>query len=335
MIFSKGSGINDSVFGKSQEPIVMFAEKMEEAFEKKNVIPFIFKMDDIDLFAGKYSSLTSMRDFDPVGEGGQGPEADIQVGYEKVIEPETWKLKFALTQEMVEDRTLLRNAKIEMAKMIQSHDRTKQKFAASIFKNSTSSTMTFNGQVFNIAGADNQPFFSTAHPSITGNFSNQSNLFNAVFSYDNLSRVEELHQDFRDDNGELLNLAPDTILIPNDNRAAQIVIEQLGGDYRPGTADNDASFHVDRWRIIKWPYLNRTSLSGQTANTFAWWVFDSAFNEMFDGLVFQNRMPLRIRSYIEDNTDNNVFQARSRWTAAPNNWRAFSGCVPGVGTAIN
>ena len=36
--FSEGSGVNDSVFGKSQEPIKMFIEKRAEAFEAQSIM---------------------------------------------------------------------------------------------------------------------------------------------------------------------------------------------------------------------------------------------------------------------------------------------------------
>ena len=334
MIFTKNSNLNDSVFGKSQEPIRMFAEKMEEAVEQKSMIPYLFANDEIDTFGAKYSSLTSMDDFDPVGEGGQGLEADIQVGYEKVIEPDTWKKTFKLTMEMFEDRTVLKNAKVEMTKLLQAHGRTREKFAANIFLNGVNTTMTYRGKTFDISTADGQAFFSQTHPSITGNFGNQSNLFNAVFSYDNLSRVEERMQDFRDDNGELLNIAPDTIVIPNKELAAARVFEAIGTDYIPGSSNNDASYQGMRWRVVKWSYLNAFNFSGQTADTFPWFLIDSENNQLFMGLIFQDRVPLNIRSFIEDSTDNNVFNARSRWVAAPNNWRFHSACIPGVGTAL-
>ena len=37
--FTEGSGLQDSIFGKSQAPIRMFLEKRGEAFEQKSVLP--------------------------------------------------------------------------------------------------------------------------------------------------------------------------------------------------------------------------------------------------------------------------------------------------------
>ena len=337
-IFSKASGVNDTAFGKSQEPIRLVAERTEEAFEKVSAIPHIFAMDNIDTFGMKYSALTSMDDFDPVGEGGQGTEADIQVGFEKVIEPETWKKDFKLTMEMVEDGTVIRYAKTEMTKLVQAHMRTREKFGAGIILNGNSTTMTFGSRnktaTFDISTADGKAFFATDHQSITGNYTNQSNLFDLAFSYDNLCKAEEAMQDFRDDNGEILNVAPNIILIPNKEQAAARVFEAIGAEYKPGTANNDGSYQAGRWIVVKWSYLNGFSYSGQTANTFPWFLIDKPNNELYYGNVFQDRIPLTIKSYIEEKTDNNVFHARSRWTAAPNNWRFHAACIPGLGTAL-
>lgn len=67
MIFSKASGLNDSVFGRSQEPIKMMLEQQEEAFEKQSAVKEIFKMDDTTNFAEKYTYETSLGDFEAVG----------------------------------------------------------------------------------------------------------------------------------------------------------------------------------------------------------------------------------------------------------------------------
>ena len=53
VIFSKSSGLNDSFFGKSQEPIQMLLEKDVEAFEQMSAIPKLFKKVSSRNFAEK------------------------------------------------------------------------------------------------------------------------------------------------------------------------------------------------------------------------------------------------------------------------------------------
>ena len=44
IIFSEGSGLNDSIYGKSQVPIKMFIEKKAEAYESNSIVDKIFNM---------------------------------------------------------------------------------------------------------------------------------------------------------------------------------------------------------------------------------------------------------------------------------------------------
>ena len=89
IIFSEGSGLNDSVFGKSQYPIRAIIQKSVEAFEAMSMIDKIYSMDTTKNFAEKYTSETSVGDFEDVGENGAYPKTGMQEGYSKVIEPTT------------------------------------------------------------------------------------------------------------------------------------------------------------------------------------------------------------------------------------------------------
>ena len=67
MLFSKTSGVNNSSFGKSQEPIKMMLEQQEEAFQKNSIISHVFYEDTTKNFAEKYTYETSLQNFDAVG----------------------------------------------------------------------------------------------------------------------------------------------------------------------------------------------------------------------------------------------------------------------------
>ena len=60
IIFSKGSGLNDSIYGKSQEPIRAVIEKNVEAFEQQSQIKNVFFMDSTRNYAEKYTQETSL-----------------------------------------------------------------------------------------------------------------------------------------------------------------------------------------------------------------------------------------------------------------------------------
>jgi hypothetical protein len=323
-IFSKASNVNDSVFGKSQEPIKLMVEQQEEAQEKFSVIPHLFMKDETTNFAEKYTYETSLQDFQPVGENGAYPKSTFQEGYSKVIEPDTWKNSFEVTLEMIEDAKMGKVKQRTLGFMI-AYNRVREKFGTALWNSGQNKTINFGGKTFDISAADAKALFATDHPSKTGKGSAQSNLFNNIFSYDALSYAEEAMQYFRDDDGELLNLQPDTIVIPNKARIKKLVFDAIGAEGIPENANNSASYQYDRWNIVFSSFLDNTGAS--TGDS--WGLMDSKFNETQGGLVWLERVPLSIRSTVDDNTDANVWRGRCRYGAAPNNWRPFLKSVPG------
>ena len=57
IIFSQASGLNDSVFGKSQEPIKSMITAGVESFEETSLLYKIFYMDKTKNFAEKYATM--------------------------------------------------------------------------------------------------------------------------------------------------------------------------------------------------------------------------------------------------------------------------------------
>lgn len=338
MIFSKASGVNDSAFGKSQEPIKMYLERLEESFEAMSMLDKIFFMDKTNQFGEKYAQETNLGDFAPVGENGNYPRSSLQVGFEKFIEPEEWKLAFAITQTMLEDGKVGKAIKKQGQNLMLSYHRTREKFGAEILRNAIGTTMKFGSvdgkaKEFNVAGADGKAFFAPDHPSATrGTKLQQSNLFDESFSYDSLSYAEEAMQKFKDDDGQLLNINPDTIIIPNNARIKKRVFEVLNAEGIPGNSHNDGNFQLGRWDVIVWNYLSNPA--GITSGEDWWILMDSAARDIAEALVWLERVPLTVRSWIDNNNDANVFNGRARFGASPNNWRAFAACVPGMGTKL-
>ena len=92
--FTEGSGLNDSIFGKSQGAIRLFLEKRGEAFEQQSVIKELFQMGRSNHYLEKLTSLTGMEGFRPVGENGAYPADGMEEGYSKTLEHMTWKDSF-------------------------------------------------------------------------------------------------------------------------------------------------------------------------------------------------------------------------------------------------
>jgi hypothetical protein len=244
----------------------------------------------------------------------------------------TWKSQFKVSKEMIEDAKMF-DIRKEAINFVASYYRTRSKFAASVLNNGASTTMNFGGKTFTISGNDSLALFSTAHTSATGNTATQSNYFNAGFSYDNLCRVEELMQKLKNDNGDYEDIQPDTIIIPNNARIKRLVADALWtkGDERPLTADHSFNYQAGRWNVITWNYLaNPASIS---SGYDCFYLMDSK-RAALDGLMFINRVPLEVKSYVDENTDANIFAGRSRFSASPVNFRSISLCAAGLGSSI-
>ena len=324
IIFSEGSGLNDSVFGKCQAPIRMFLEQRGEAFAQTSVLKDLFCMGTSENYGDMLTTMTAMDGFEPVGENGAYPGDNMQEGYNKLVVYETWKDSFAVSQEMIEDGKLL-DMKKQPAAFMTAYERTREKFGAAIYAGAMKgdTTITFKNKTFDITGADGVSMCSTSHPAkVKG--ANQSNKFSNAFSASALGLAETAMHLFRGDNDEILDVAPNIILIPEIASLKNDVFAAIGADKEPTTANNAFNYQYGRWTVIVWSYLNQFI----TANTKPWVLLDSKYNDTYGSMIWNDRIKLAVRSTIDENTDANVWRGRSRFNATGNDWRGI--CVGGV-----
>ena len=299
VIFSKSSDVNNSIFGKSQEPVRAVITQGVESFEAKSLLSTVYSMDTSTSFAEKYTSETSLGDFEDVGENGAYPKASMQEGFAKVIEPTTWKSSFEVTQELVEDGKLA---------------------------GGVGTSVTIGGKSYATTSADGVSLFSTAHPSRTrGAKLAQANCFTGAFSVEMLDKVQEAMQGFMDDDGNLLNVTPNTIVIPNVGSLKRAVLAAVGSDLDPETNNNAMNFQAGLWNVCVWNYLPKT-IGGKPF----FLMMDTDFKEDYECMPWVDRVKLTVRSEIDPNTDANVFRGRARFGAGFNNWRCIALCGEGV-----
>lgn len=321
IIFGKMSGLNDSIYGKSEAPIKAFLEENVKAYTEKSFVESVFKMVDSDNYAEKFTSLTSLaQGFLPVGEGGAYPKDERQEGYAKILEHETWKDSFTITQEMIEDSKILDLNRTGARGFIDAYMLTREKYGSAFLVGAVNGTSTtFRGIPVDCTCNDGLSLFSTAHTSKTGNGANQSNKYANAFSITALGLVETAMQNYADDNGEILTVSPDTIIIPNEAGIKNSVFAAIGADKDPATSNNGFNYQYGRWNVIVNPYLNGLPNG-------AWFVYDSKYNDAYNGLLFLDRIPLTVTSYVDENTDNCVWKGRSRFVCGANDWREISVC---------
>lgn len=327
IIFSESSGLNDSIYGKCQAPIRMFLEKRGEEFEQNSVLKNLFFMGKSGNYADMMTTMTAMSGFEPVGENGAYPLDGMQEGYQKLLKYQTWKDSFSVSKEMMEDGKLMDMRK-QPAAFMTSYNRTRELFGAALYGAAMNGagSVTFKGVKFDLTGADGSNLFAKEHtPKVSGD--KQCNCFKDAFSVDALGKLETAMHLFRGDNDEILDVAPDTILIPENADLKKAVFAAIGADKDPVSANNAFNYQYGRWNVIVWPYLNQFVTKG----TSPWVLLDSKYNETYGGAVWNDRVQLEVRSTIDENTDANVWRGRSRFNAAFNDWRfaAIGGIAAG------
>lgn len=326
IIFSESSGLNDSIYGKCQAPIRMFLEKRGEEFEQNSVLKNLFLMGKSGNYADMMTTMTAMSGFEPVGENGAYPLDGMQEGYQKLLKYQTWKDSFSVSKEMMEDGKLMDMRK-QPAAFMTSYNRTRELFGAALYGAAMNGagSVTFKGVKFDLTGADGSNLFAKEHaPKVSGD--KQCNCFKDAFSVDALGKLETAMHLFRGDNDEILDVAPDTILIPEIATLKKDVFAAIGADKDPVSANNAFNYQYGRWNVIVWPYLNQFVTKG----TSPWVLLDSKYNETYGGAVWNDRVQLEVRSTIDENTDANVWRGRSRFNAAFNDWRFAA--IGGVAT---
>ena len=126
-------------------------------------------------------------------------------------------------------------------------------------------------------------------------------------------------QDIRDDDGNLLNIKPDTIIIPNSGKLKRALFAAIGSELDPNTNNNAFNFQVGLWNVLVWNYLPKT-IGGKEY----FMLLDSDYNKDAMCMPWLDRVSLTVRSSVDENTDANYWSGRARFGAGFNDWRAIS-----------
>jgi phage major head subunit gpT-like protein len=167
--------------------------------------------------------------------------------------------------------------------------RKREKDAASVFNNHTSSSY---------AGADGVALCDGSHPYSPGNTgSTQSNEGTTALSYQAIVDTRELMRAFTDDRGELVQVRPDTLLVPPELEEEAFAIMKTAN--KVDITDYHANFVASALsKVIVWDYLT-------DANN--WFLIDSRLAKMY--LNWFDRVPLEFEM---DPTSDFRLEARFR-----------------------
>ena len=213
-------------------------------------------------------------------------------------------LAFALTKVLVEDGDHIRIGQTYAKHLAQSLIETKETLAANILN-----------RAFNSAylGGDGVSLVSTAHPIVSGTFSNQLSTA-AALSQTSLEQILVQIRNAVDNNGKRIRLVPKKIVSgPSNVFQAEVLLKSV---LRTGTADNDVN-PVKSMGLLAEGQGNMSRITSTTA----WWVQTDAP----DGLKLMMRRGLEKSMEGDFETDSMRYKATERYTLGWTDPRAVFG----------
>lgn len=346
IIFNIGESLKQSAFNILQEPIKMLMENEKEAFEKESFLSKVFVMKTTDKYQEEYRSSTAMDGFKPTEDLERPGLSDFQEGYGKIFRTQIWTNSFVVSKQTIEDNQMM-SINAQAMGFIKSYGRTRERYGAAMLAACTRAdgVCTFEGKKFDVRGGDTetgevdgakQLYFFNAHKPVKGAAGGvvQSNKFKVKtaldftgkkveeYILDIIGRVQTEMTNYRDDKGNILCVNPDTLVIPNYYQFKNALLTALKTQYTSAMGDNGVNLQYGNWNVVVSPYLN--GLDGFAEADKAFIMLDSKYNKEALGAVWFDRVPLTVKSYIDEPTEANVWAGRSRFGVGFNNFRAMA-----------
>lgn len=210
---------------------------------------------------------------------------DLEQGFKTTYTHVEFAKGFAVERKLVDDDLYNQINQLPRGLAI-SAMRKREKDAASVFNNAFSASY-LGGDSVALCGS---------HPYSPSNASTQSNAGSTALSYDAIIATRKLMRAYEDDRGELVNIMPDTLIVPPElENTAWEILESVN---KPDTANNNGNYvRSTGINLVVWDYLT-------DANN--WFLADSMLARMY--LNWFDRVPLEFA--MDPTSDFNLI---SKW----------------------
>lgn len=346
VIFNIDEALKNSAFNILQEPIKMILTNETEAFERDSIIPKVFVMKTTDKYREEFRSTTAMDGFKPSEDMEPAGISDFEEGFGKQYVFQTWKNSFIVSKQTIEDNNLMTIEPKAMG-FIKSFGRTREIYAANfigaglgkvnadlrITAASGKGMDTVDGEV---DGAKQQ-YFSASHHRLhyaSDSTKDQSNKFYANITWDGsdpeleekvldvIGQVESRMKKYKDEKGNIVPVNPTVIVMGEDYRLSDVIMRGLKSKYGSRMDGNGVNLQFGKYTLVISPYLS--AVDGFEDTDHAIILLDPQRNREGMGLVWFDRTPLEIDSYVDKKTKANVWDGRARFGAGFGDFRAMA-----------
>lgn len=248
--------------------------------------------------------------------------ADVDELWQKYFKHKKFSLGREIDRDFVDDLklTAIRDRIRSMADAVY---KTRQYQAVELFNNGdlTTTAVDYRGRTYNAALPDGKALFATDHPySPTNAADTQSNKGTSELSIDAWDDTAVAMQEWKDDQGNLLAVIPNTLIVApyNARRAFQIAgIPGKGEGYEPDSADHNINMYEGEITVIVNPFLK---------NRNDWFAADKT--RMMNANKWFDRRKPESGSITDFDTEVAKYKVVGRWSFGTIDWTWAFGHFP-------
>lgn len=325
IIYAKRTGELDAHIGKIETPIRMVIDHESDLLTKQGGIrDWLFNVEKSDRFGETILGQNEFGVFTAVEEGAGAENDSLTDTYKKFIEHIQFMKEFTITAEMMEDSKygVASDAKRRAENFVRAYYKTQHKISEFALANGTSAEATFAKAKLDLKTGDGQALFSSSHAWGGGKASGtQANyfygdIFNHTVSSSRVAAAEVFEEalyelsvklrNMKDENGEPLGYTADTLILPGNRPAAEMIAKKVCGSEKVvGSGNNEINLQYGNWRIVILP-------GWQTTDDRVM-VMSSDANKNLAGNLFFNRIPLTVTNWVDNHTGNYIWNGRCRF----------------------
>ena len=322
IIYSKSAGTNNAAIGKLETPINMVIEHESDILTKKGgVRDWLFNVESSMRFGETIVGQNEFDVFAATPEGNAAPQDTLTETYRKFIEHIQFMKEFVITAEMMEDASygVAADAKRRAENFTRAYYKTMHKICEYALSMGTAASGSFAGAALDLTAPDNLPLFSSAHKYGTAAATQSNFFYGDIFATGSgtrtlstaafeaaLSELSVKLRNMKDENGEALGYTADTLILPGNRPAAEMIAKKVcGSEGALGNGYNDINLQFGNWNIVILP-------GWQCADDRVM-IMSSEANKNLSGNMFFNRVPLTVSNWVDNHTGNYIWNGRCRF----------------------
>ncbi len=330
IIYSKSSGFANAAIGKLETPIKMVIEHESDLLRKKGgIADKLFNIEKSNRFGETIVGESEFGLFHATAEGAAATADTIRETYTKFIEHIQFMKEFTITAEMMEDAAygIAADAKHRAESFTRAYYKTMHRICEQALASATNASATIAGAEIDLTAPDGKPLFSGVHYFGDGTFNEQSNLLYSSAAFQSaeafeaaLGKLSARLRSMRDENGEPLGYAADTLILPGNHPTFESIVKKVCGT--PGSLGNgynDMNLEYGRWNVVVLP-------NWQPADKRIM-VMSSEANIALRGNMFFNRVPLTVTNFVDNHTGNYIWNGRCRFGVGFGSYKHILLCV--------